>query len=403
MANETEVTFTNALKLRQQGYIEKTQNLFPMLLNIIPKGEDGYIAGKGWQPSMMTQQNESVTAYLESDTLPDALTTEHEVGLVKPKLYAARYSISGLLKEISSKGDRTAYASAMNTLFKGTLRPFRKTLSANCFEDGLAKLGIANGAGAATATFITSNVLGTSRLRQGMFVDVYDGTTKEVDNIEITGIDPDGVTFYFDSVQTWSDAAEVCRAGIRGATGAVKKAIDGLEALFDNSSDYHGVDRTVTPVYSFFSKVLAVGGTIDELSLQRLTDRVLREHPEMNNQKVMITERAQQRRYWEGIKDARRFMDTQVYKGGYSSVQHENIRWITDDDCAKDVAYVLCLDLWKRYSVGGDIRVADDDGLTLRQVANKDQWESWLKYYGNIACFEPRLQGKLSGLSIGSL
>jgi hypothetical protein len=51
MVGSTTGTYSEALKLYQQEYIERTQNLYPMLLNLMPMGEEGIVGGLGWQPS----------------------------------------------------------------------------------------------------------------------------------------------------------------------------------------------------------------------------------------------------------------------------------------------------------------------------------------------------------------
>lgn len=403
MVGSTTTTYTDALKLYQQEYIERTQNLYPMLLNLMPMGEEGIVGGLGWQPSFNIQQNESVTAIFEEDDLPAAQSTNHEKALIEPKIYASRIRLSGKLLAIA-KNNRQAYANAEIREFKSALMAMRKAINENSFEDGNAKLATVVGAFGTVDTIKVDDILSVSRLRNGMVVDIFDGTTLE-ETATIESIDPQAsggaeVVFTADFSSGVSDGAQIVRSGIRG-TGSDQKAIIGLDAVFDNSSDYYGLDRTsVTKTSNFDAQVFDVSGNLTEENMFLIEDRVLRQDPMPVMRKVLITERVQQRQYFQLLKTARRFVDPTNYYGGYSSVSHMGWDWLVDDDCARDVMYFLCLDHWKRYSVDGDIHLASKDGLRLRHVTDKDAWESYLIYYGNIACLHPRLQGKLTGLTI---
>ena len=400
MVGSTTTTYTDALKFYQQEYIERTQNLYPMLLNLMPMGEEGIVGGLGWQPSFNIQQNESVTEIFEEDDLPAAQSTNHEKALIEPKIYAARIRLTGKLLAIA-KNNRQAYANAEIREFKSALMAMRKSINENSFEDGNAKLATVL-TGATATTIKVDLILNTSRLRNGMVVDFFDGVTLE-DTATIIRVDPQaagGPEIELDASVTVSTAAQIVRSGIRG-TGTDQKAIIGLDAVFDNSSDYYGLDRTSgTATTNFDSQVFDVSGNLTEEAMFLIEDRVLRQDPMPIMRKVLITERVQQRQYFQILKSARRFVDPTDYYGGYTSVSHLGWDWLVDDDCARDVMYFLCLDHWRRYSIDGDIHLASKDGLRLRHVTDKDAWESYLIYYGNIACLHPRLQGKLTGLTI---
>lgn len=402
MVGSTTTTYTDALKFYQQEYIDRTQNLYPMLLNLMPMGEEGIVGGLGWQPSFNIQQNESVTAIFEEDDLPAAQATNHEKALIEPKIYASRIRLTGKLLAIA-KNNRQAYANAEIREFKSALMAMRKAINENSFEDGNAKLATAT-ATATSITHVLDDILGVSRLRNGMIIDTFTGTTLDNTGITIVSVDPQAVggpTVTFDSSITLDAGDQIVRSGIRGTSGTDQKAIIGLDAVFDNSSDYYGLDRTSgTATSNFDAQVFDVSGNLTEENMFLIEDRVLRQDPMPIMRKVLITERVQQRQYFQLLKTARRYVDPTNYYGGYTSVNHLGWDWLVDDDCARDVMYFLCLDHWKRYSVDGDIHLASKDGLRLRHVTDKDAWESYLIYYGNIACLHPRLQGKLTGLTI---
>lgn len=402
MVGSTTTTYTDALKFYQQEYIDRTQNLYPMLLNLMPMGEEGIVGGLGWQPSFNIQQNESVTAIFEEDDLPAAQATNHEKALIEPKIYASRIRLTGKLLAIA-KNNRQAYANAEIREFKSALMAMRKAINENSFEDGNAKLATAT-ATATSLTHVMDDILGVSRLRNGMIIDTFSGNTLDNTGITIVSIDAQasgGPTVTFDASITLDAADQIVRSGIRGTSGTDQKAIIGLDAVFDNSSDYYGLDRTTaTATSNFDAQIFDVSGNLTEENMFLIEDRVLRQDPMPVMRKVLITERVQQRQYFQLLKTARRYVDPTNYYGGYTSVNHLGWDWLVDDDCARDVMYFLCLDHWKRYSVDGDIHLASKDGLRLRHVTDKDAWESYLIYYGNIACLHPRLQGKLTGLTI---
>lgn len=402
MVGSTTTTYTDALKFYQQEYIDRTQNLYPMLLNLMPMGEEGIVGGLGWQPSFNIQQNESVNAIFEEDDLPAAQATNHEKALIEPKIYAARIRLTGKLLAIA-KNNRQAYANAEIREFKSALMAMRKSINENSFEDGTAKLATAT-ASATSTTHVLDDILGVSRLRNGMIIDTFTGTTLDNAAITIVSIDAQasgGPTVTFDSSITLDSGDQIVRNNIRGTSGTDEKAIIGLDAVFDNSSDYYGLDRTSgTATSNFDAQVFDLSGNLTEEAMFLIEDRVLRQDPMPVMRKVLITERVQQRQYFSLLKTARRFVDPTNYAGGYESVRHMGWDWLVDDDCARDIMYFLTLDHWKRYSVDGDIHLASKDGLRLRHVTDKDAWESYLIWYGNIACLHPRLQGKITGLTI---
>ena len=397
----TTTTFTNALKLIQQGYIEETQNLVPQLLNLMDVGEEGLLGGQGWQPSFTTVQNESATAILESDDLPAAQQTSHEKALVTPKIYVSRIQLTGKLLA-AAKNDTQAYTQAEMREFKSALQALRKTMNQHSYEDGTPVIGTAT-ATATSTTHVLDTILGVSRLRNGMIIDTFTGSTRDNAAITIVSVDAQasaGPTVVFSSSITLDSGDTIVRADIRG-TGSDEKALIGLDAVFDNSSDYYGLDRTSgTATSNFDAQVLNLSGALTEDAMFIVRDRVDRQGAmALAMNKVNITERVQQRQYFDLLKSARRFMDPMDYMGGYQSVSHEGYSWITDDDCARDVMYFLAMDHWKKYTLDGDIHIASHDGLRIRNVSGKDAFESYLVYYGNIACLHPRLQGKLTGLT----
>jgi hypothetical protein len=268
-----------------------------------------------------------VTAIFEEDTLPEAQSTSHEKALIEPKIYASRIRLTGKLLAIA-KNNRQAYANAEIREFKSALMAMRKAINENSFEDGNAKLGTV-ATGATSTTIKVDDVLNTSRLRNGMIVDFFLSTTLE-DTATIIRVDPQaagGPEIELDASVTVSTAAQIVRSGIRG-TGSDQKAIIGLDAVFDNSSDYYGLDRTSgTATTNFDSQVYDVSGNLTEEAMFLIEDRVLRQDPMPVMRKVIITERSQQRQYFQILKSARRFVDPTNYYGGYTSVSHLGWDW----------------------------------------------------------------------------
>lgn len=274
------------------------------------------------------QQNESVTAIFEEDDLPVAQATNHEKALIEPKIYASRIRLTGKLLAIA-KNNRQAYANAEIREFKSALMAMRKAINENSFEDGNAKLATVAGAVGAATTVKLDLVLNTSRLRNGMIIDFFDGTTLE-DTATIVRVDPQaagGPEIEVDAAVTVSDLAQIVRSGIRG-TGSDQKAIIGLDAVFDNSADYYGLDRTsASATTNFDSQNFDLSGNLTEESMFIIEDRVLRQDPMPVMRKVLITERTQQRQYWQILKSARRFVDPTNYYGGYTSTSHLGWDW----------------------------------------------------------------------------
>lgn len=396
MATTDSTAFNDALKLVQNRYIERTQNLVPMFWNLMSVSRQE-IGGKGWQPSINIQQNESATAITENEVLPPAQSTDHTVALVVPKIHVATVELSGLLFA-KAKNNKQAYVQAEMRELKSAVEVFRKNLNVETFSDGTGKIAVVNGAVAAATTVVVDD---SQNLRRGMIIDFFTGAAL-TDTGTIARVLTDGLTIEMAAVVTVADNDQIVRKDIR--TGATNKALTGLDSVFDNSSDYLTVDRTsASAIDNWFAKVIAHNSDLDEDVMLRLEDRILREDPMYTKRKLIISERVQQRRYFNILKTARRFVDPADYGGGYSSVKHLGWDWIVDDNCPKDVMYMLTLDWFNKYLLDGDIHIASKDGLRFRQVTNKDAFGTYLVLYADMACLDPRTQGKITGLVVPTL
>ena len=65
------------------------------------------------------------------------------------------------------------------------------------------------------------------------------------------------------------------------------------------------------------------------------------------------------------------------------------IKVIPDQNCPKDVAYMLDMSMWKLYSLGKAPKILDPDGLRFLRVSTADSVEVRVGYYAQLGCRGP--------------
>jgi len=65
------------------------------------------------------------------------------------------------------------------------------------------------------------------------------------------------------------------------------------------------------------------------------------------------------------------------------------IKVIPDQNCPKDVAFMLDMSMWKLYSLGKAPKILDPDGLRFLRVSNADSVEVRVGYYAQLGCRGP--------------
>jgi hypothetical protein len=65
------------------------------------------------------------------------------------------------------------------------------------------------------------------------------------------------------------------------------------------------------------------------------------------------------------------------------------IKVIPDQNCPKDVAFMLQMDVWKLYSLGKAPKILDSDGLKFLRDSTADSVEVRVGYYAQLGCRGP--------------
>ena len=65
------------------------------------------------------------------------------------------------------------------------------------------------------------------------------------------------------------------------------------------------------------------------------------------------------------------------------------IKVIPDQNCPKDVAYMLDMSVWKLYSLGKAPKILDSDGLRFLRESSADAVEVRVGYYAQLGCRGP--------------
>ena len=72
------------------------------------------------------------------------------------------------------------------------------------------------------------------------------------------------------------------------------------------------------------------------------------------------------------------------------------IKIVPDQNCPKDVAYMLQMDVWKLYSLGKAPKILDSDGLKFLRDSSADSVEVRVGYYAQLGCRGPGYNVRVS-------
>ena len=307
----------------------------------------------------------------------------------------ADYSLASIQNEPieASKGNANAFMEAATVEIDGAIESATRSLAIACFGDGSGAIGQVLATTSSVATFTLKQIDDVTNFEVGMQLKLNATKTGSSGTLS-TAVTVDGIN-RDTGVITLSASASLTADHFIYQEGDYDAKIKGLNAWVPSSApgstdSFFGVNRS--------SDATRLGGIrfdgsslpIEE-ALIGGASRVAREggKPDvcfMNYSNFADLEKAL------GSKVS--YVDVKAspeigFRGILIHGPRGPIKVIPDQNCPKNVAFMLQMDVWKLYSLGKAPKILDSDGLKFLRDSSADSVEVRVGYYAQLGCRGP--------------
>ena len=307
----------------------------------------------------------------------------------------ADYSLASIQNEVieASKGNANAFMEAATVEIDGAIESATRSLAISCFGDGSGAIGQVLSTTSSVATFTLKQVDDVTNFEVGMQIKLNATKTGSSGTLSTThtidGINRDT------GVITLSATTSLTADHFIYAEGDYDAKLKGLNAWVPESApgstdSFFGVNRSADA--SRLGGIRFDGSSLPlEEALIGAAARVAREggKPDvcfMNYSNFADLEKAL------GSKVS--YVDVKVspeigFRGVLIHGPRGPIKVVPDQNCPKDVAFMLQMDVWKLYSLGKAPKILDSDGLKFLRDSSADSVEVRVGYYAQLGCRGP--------------
>jgi len=300
------------------------------------------------------------------------------------------YSLASIQNETieASKGNANAFMEAATVEIDGAIESATRSLAISLFGDGSGQIGVVGSLATTTAsndTITLATIDDITNFEVGMQLNFgSSGTNKKIDSINRdTGV------FIVDAA---SGATTTEAIYVDGDKDNMLTGLGGwLPSTAPGSTDsFFGVNRSSDSTR--LGGIRFDGSSLPlEEALIGAAARVAREggKPDvcfMNYSNFADLEKAL------GSKVS--YVDVKVnpeigFRGVLIHGPRGPIKVVPDQNCPKDVAFMLQMDVWKLYSLGKAPKILDSDGLKFLRDSAADSVEVRVGYYAQLGCRGP--------------
>ena len=307
----------------------------------------------------------------------------------------ADYSLASIQNETieASKGNANAFMEAATVEIDGAIESATRSLAISCYRDGAGAIGQVLANTSSVATFTLKQVDDVTNFEVGMQIKLNANKTGNSTTLSaaliVDGVDRDT------GVITLSTSASLTADHFIYQEGDYDAKLKGLNAWLPESSpgstdSFFGVNRSADATR--LGGIRFDGSSLPlEEALIGAASRVAREggKPDvcfMNYSNFADLEKAL------GSKVS--YVDVKAspeigFRGILIHGPRGPIKVIPDQNCPKDVAFMLQMDVWKLYSLGKAPKILDSDGLKFLRDSTADSVEVRVGYYAQLGCRGP--------------
>jgi|CXWL01.1.fsa_nt_gi Cu/Zn superoxide dismutase len=305
---------------------------------------------------------------------------------------------------LASQGDGAAFLRAATSEIDRAMHSLTRDLASDVYRSGSGSRGRISSVSSAIVTLCS--VADIVNFEVGMSVEL---TTTEYKSsashskLTITSVDRNAGTFQVASgTYTAGNAgAHIHQHGDRSGGPASLLKLAGLAGWLPATAptgSWFGVTRSVDSTRLAGIRVDGTGQTVEEALIKAavFTQRegASPKHAFMNPEHMGDL--------CKTLSDRKRFDSVKAHDANISfdSVQMWTaagaITVVPDHNCPKGVAYLLDLDTWKLHSIGAAPRIIQTDGLRVLRNSGTDSVEVRCGYYGNLVCYAPGSNARVS-------
>lgn len=335
-----------------------------------------------------------------TDALDNKSNTQLKAFLLTRK---ANYSLADIDNETleASKGNANAFIEAATTEIDGAIESATRSLAISLFGDGGGSIGVISGNPSGTDTVTLATPDDVTNFEVGMILAAYSaatGGTQRTDVYKVGTVNRDTGVLTL-TVPSTGAAASINAAWSDGdflvPEGDYDKMLSGLNAWIPSTApsstdSFFGVNRSADATR--LGGIRFAGGSLPlEEALIGAASRAAREggKPDvcfMNYSNFADLEKAL------GSKVS--YVNIKVkpeigFRGIEINGPRGVIKVIPDQNCPKDVAFMLDMSMWKLYSLGKAPKILDPDGLRFLRVSTADSVEVRVGYYAQLGCRGP--------------
>jgi len=335
---------------------------------------------------------------LESLRQPDSQTPVQ--GTIKPKVFTHTIRFSGLSLEIAQT-DVDSFADNATFQMDEGMKDAGKELNAQIFRSGSGVLATVNGAVSASTTVPFQNGCPT-HFRVGMYLDFFNGSTREAASIQVTAVDIANSQLTMASAVTLTSGDNIFRERTNDNSPTDGKEYAGLKLAVDDGSIATTYENISTSTYTIWKGIIFDAGAanVSDDLLQRIEAR----KKIFGGRKTtkIISNTSGLRKYLSVVTPLKRFEKGATMDSGMEEMPTWNgIEWIVDVDCEFDRIYFVTDDYFKKYEVK-ELGFDENGGGIMKWDPGYDGFVAYAKEYANYGSQDRRNLACIKNLALAT-
>ncbi len=380
----------NALKTLYLGVVsdQLNTNANPLLAMIEQTSSD--VWGKEIRKLAPFGINGGIGAGTETGDLPSSAQNNYAQFVLTLKNLYGTIEISD--KAIrASQNNSGAFVNMLSAEMEGLLKASKFNFGRMLYGDGSGKLATV---AAVDGSEITVDEV--TNLMEGMVIDVLtaNGGSTGINARRILTIDREEKTV---TISGNAIASGTLTAGnILTVQGSYNNELTGLGAIFGNSAQLYGLDRSQNK-WLAPKTFAAASGKIDDVTIQKAIDTL--EEVSGSTANFIVCPFGVKRAYQEYLTSSRTNVDVMNLAGGYKAISYNGIPLVSDRFAPKGTMYILNTDEFNLHQLCDWRWLEGDDGRVIKQLANKPVYTATLVKYADLICNKPSGQAKITGIT----
>lgn len=329
--------------------------------------------------------------------------------------YAFNYATVRITHPVmqASKNDKGSFVRAVSSEMDGIRRDLKNDINRQLFGDGTGTLGVVNND---SDTSTTVELQLGHKVKTGMLIDTYSGSTRDNNGASVTAVNSDGT----DITVSATLGTAVADGDIVYRKGSKDNEMMGIHGIVSNTGTLQGINRADGNYPEWQSFISAQSE--DTAVTEAILDSAILDAQSQNEAEtsLMITSPVQFRKIGALLTGNRRYATDMELEGGFTAINWAGIPIVWDVDCPRqgqytdddtsggdasfevatadnDFIFGLDEDHLAIYQLA-DWDFDDTDGNIMHRVEGKAAYDATLFWYANLGTTDASKHFKISGL-----